>query len=52
MKRVSFQGERGAYSEAAAISFFADKIQGLQKLINSSKLQQGKGTLRSINIAK
>lgn len=27
MKRVSFQGEHGAYSEAAAISFFDDKIE-------------------------
>jgi prephenate dehydratase len=27
MTRVSFQGERGAYSEDAAISFFHDKIQ-------------------------
>ena len=27
MKRVSFQGESGAYSEAAAVSFFDDKIK-------------------------
>jgi len=27
MNRVSFQGERGAYSEAASISFFEDKIE-------------------------
>jgi len=27
MKRISFQGERGAYSEAAATAFFADKIE-------------------------
>ena len=27
MKRVSFQGERGAYSEAAAMAFFNDKIE-------------------------
>ena len=27
MKRVSFQGEPGAYSEAAAVSFFDDKIK-------------------------
>ena len=26
MKRVSFQGERGAYSEAASISFFGDEV--------------------------
>ena len=27
MTRVSFQGERGAYSEAAAISFFSDDVE-------------------------
>ena len=27
MKRVSFQGEHGAYSESAAISFFKEKIE-------------------------
>ena len=27
MKRVSFQGERGAYSDAASISFFGDDIE-------------------------
>tara|TARA_Y100000590_G_scaffold116432_1_gene132901 strand:- start:171 stop:989 length:819 start_codon:yes stop_codon:yes gene_type:complete len=27
MKRISFQGERGAYSEAAAISFFGNQIE-------------------------
>jgi len=27
MNRVSFQGERGAYSEAASISFFEGKIE-------------------------
>ena len=27
MKRVSFQGERGAYSEAAAIVFFGNKVE-------------------------
>ena len=27
MKRVSFQGEPGAYSEDAAVSFFDDKIK-------------------------
>ena len=27
MKRVSFQGERGAYSEAASISFFGNEIE-------------------------
>jgi len=27
MNRVSFQGERGAYSEAASISFFEDEIE-------------------------
>ncbi len=26
MTRVSFQGERGAYSEAASISFFGNTI--------------------------
>ena len=26
MKRVSFQGERGAYSEAASVSFFGDEV--------------------------
>ena len=25
MKRVSFQGERGAYSEAASVSFFGNE---------------------------
>ena len=27
MNRISFQGERGAYSEAAAISFFGNEIE-------------------------
>ena len=27
MNRVSFQGERGAYSEAASISFFGNEIE-------------------------
>jgi len=27
MNRVSFQGERGAYSEAASIPFFGDEIE-------------------------
>ena len=27
MKRISFQGERGAYSEAASISCFEDEIE-------------------------
>ena len=27
MKRVSFQGERGAYSEAASVSFFGNEIK-------------------------
>ena len=31
MIRVSFQGERGAYSEAAAISFFKEKIETIPK---------------------
>ena len=26
MKCVSFQGERGAYSEAASVSFFGDEV--------------------------
>jgi len=26
MKRVSFQGERGAYSEAASVSFFGNEV--------------------------
>ena len=29
MIRVSFQGERGAYSESAATSFFSDNIETL-----------------------
>ena len=29
MKRVSFQGERGAYSEAASISFFGNDIKAI-----------------------
>ena len=29
MKRVSFQGERGAYSEAASISFFGNEIEAI-----------------------
>jgi len=29
MKHVSFQGERGAYSEAASISFFGDDIEAI-----------------------
>jgi len=29
MKRVSFQGERGAYSEAASISFFGNDIEAI-----------------------
>ena len=29
MKRVSFQGERGAYSEAAAVSFFGNEIEAI-----------------------
>jgi len=27
MKRISFQGERGAYSEATAISFFGENVE-------------------------
>jgi len=29
MKRVSFQGERGAYSEAASVSFFGDEVNNI-----------------------
>nr|AIF17679.1 prephenate dehydratase (pheA2) [uncultured marine thaumarchaeote KM3_78_E10] len=29
MKRISFQGERGAYSEAASISFFGNEIESI-----------------------
>ena len=29
MKRVSFQGERGAFSEAASVSFFGDEINNI-----------------------
>ena len=29
MSRVSFQGERGAYSEAAAASFFKEPIEAI-----------------------
>jgi len=29
MKRVSFQGERGAYSEAALVSFFGDEVNAI-----------------------
>jgi len=29
MKRISFQGERGAYSEAASISFFGNEIDAI-----------------------
>ena len=29
MNRISFQGERGAYSEAAAISFFGNEIEAI-----------------------
>ena len=29
MKRVSFQGERGAYSEAASISFFGNEVEAI-----------------------
>ena len=29
MKRISFQGERGAYSEAASISFFGNEIEAI-----------------------
>jgi len=29
MKRVSFQGERGAYSEAASLSFFKNEIEAI-----------------------
>ena len=29
MKRVSFQGERGAYSEAASVSFFGNEIESI-----------------------
>jgi len=29
MKRVSFQGERGAYSEAASISYFGNEIEAI-----------------------
>jgi len=33
MNRVSFQGERGAYSEAAAISFFGNEIELFHALL-------------------
>ena len=29
MKRISFQGERGAYSEAASISFFGNEVEAI-----------------------
>ena len=29
MKRVSFQGERGAYSEAASVSFFGNEVNAI-----------------------
>ena len=29
MKRVSFQGERGAYSEAASVAFFGNEIESI-----------------------
>ena len=29
MRRVSFQGERGAYSEAASVSFFENEINAI-----------------------
>jgi len=29
MKRVSFQGDRGAYSEAASVSFFGDEVNNI-----------------------
>ncbi len=39
MIRVSFQGERGAYSEAAAISFFNEKIEAVPLLTFADVLE-------------
>ena len=33
MKRVSFQGERGAYSEAASVSFFGNEVNVFHVLL-------------------
>ena len=40
MIRVSFQGERGAYSEAAAISFFDEKIESVPLLTFADVIEQ------------
>jgi len=50
MKRISFQGERGAYSEAAATAFFADKIETIPCVTFSEVLKNTEDNISDYSV--